>query len=153
MIAKFIKENPDHPKTPSLKSRIVRIVTAGNDVKAKPKVETLTKSKLQKQIKRDVRRDGVNDKNKETAQVLTHLFNNDKNKNEAYIQIINKSKCNLILKIAGLNNYYNLDVAAKSQNYVLVKKGNYLLTTKICDAKYSSAKKIYNDLSISLNAR
>jgi Flp pilus assembly protein TadG len=88
--------------------------------------------------------------NKKTAAMLTHLFNNDANKNEAYINIKNRSSCNLIVKISG-KKYYNLSVPAKGQNFILIDKGEYVLTTMVCDAKYSSLKKITQDIEIALN--
>ncbi|MDQ0783405.1 DUF6759 domain-containing protein [Chryseobacterium sp. W4I1] len=88
--------------------------------------------------------------NKKTAAMLTHLFNNDVNKNEAYINIKNRSSCNLIVKISG-KKYYNLSVPAKGQNFILIDKGEYVLTTMVCDAKYSSLKKITQDIEIALN--
>ncbi|PQA92298.1 hypothetical protein B0A69_14705 [Chryseobacterium shigense] len=87
---------------------------------------------------------------KRTAAMLTHLFNNDINKNEAYINIKNRSGCNLIVKISG-KKYYNLTVPAKGQNFILIDKGEYVLTTVVCDAKYSSLKKIDKDIEIALN--
>ncbi|PIF47713.1 hypothetical protein CLU96_4782 [Chryseobacterium sp. 52] len=87
---------------------------------------------------------------KRTAAMLTHLFNNDTNKNEAYINIKNKSSCNLIVKISG-KKYYNLTVPAKGQNFILIDKGEYVLTTMVCDAKYSSIKKVTQDIEIALN--
>ncbi|AZA52319.1 DUF6759 domain-containing protein [Chryseobacterium sp. G0201] len=92
------------------------------------------------------------EKNKKTAAMLTHMFNNDPMDKEAYINIKNRSKCNLIVKISG-KKYYNLDVPAKSQNYLLVDKGEYILTTMVCDAKYSSLKRINKDIEIELNLR
>ncbi|SFN60063.1 hypothetical protein SAMN05421594_3488 [Chryseobacterium oleae] len=90
------------------------------------------------------------DANKKTAAMLTHLFNNDINKNEAYINIKNSSNCNLIVKISG-KKYYNLTVPAKGQNFILIDKGEYVLTTMVCDAKYSSIKKVTQDIEIALN--
>lgn len=87
---------------------------------------------------------------KRTAALLTHMFNNDPMDKEAYINIKNRSKCNLIVKISG-KRYYNLDVPSKSQNFVLVEKGEYVLTTMVCDAKYTSVKKIVKDIEIELN--
>lgn len=87
---------------------------------------------------------------KRTAAMLTHLFNNDTNKNDAYINIKNRSSCNLIVKISG-KKYYNLTVPAKGQNFILIDKGEYVLTTMVCDAKYSSLKKIDKDIEIALN--
>lgn len=90
------------------------------------------------------------EENKRRAAMLTHLFNNDVNKNEAYINIKNRSACNLIVKISG-KKYYNLTVPAKSENFILVDKGEYIMTTSVCDAKYSSVKKITQDIEIALN--
>ncbi|WP_415329131.1 DUF6759 domain-containing protein [Chryseobacterium sp. MMS23-Vi53] len=93
---------------------------------------------------------GPSEQNKRTAAMLTHLFNDDPMDKEAYINIKNRSKCNLIVKIEG-KKYYNLDVPANGQNFLLVDKGNYILTTMVCDAKYSSVKKITKDIEIELN--
>jgi hypothetical protein len=90
------------------------------------------------------------ERSKNTAALLTHMFNNDPMDKEAYINIKNRSKCNLIVKITG-KKYYNLDVPARGQNFVLVDKGEYVLTTMVCDAKYSSIKKITKDIEIQLN--
>lgn len=90
------------------------------------------------------------DKAKNTANYLSHLFNNDPNDKEAYINIKNKSKCRLIVKISG-KKYYNLDVPPNGQNFVMVEKGEYVLTTSVCDAKYSSLKKVTRDIEIQLN--
>ncbi|WP_079243366.1 DUF6759 domain-containing protein [Chryseobacterium indologenes] len=87
---------------------------------------------------------------KRRAAMLTHLFNNDINKSEAYINIKNRSACNLIVKISG-KKYYNLTVPAKGENFILVDKGEYIMTTSVCDAKYSSVKKITQDIEIALN--
>ncbi|MCP1302000.1 hypothetical protein NK356_22775 [Chryseobacterium sp. S0630] len=87
---------------------------------------------------------------KRRAAMLTHLFNNDINKSEAYINIKNRSACNLIVKISG-KKYYNLTVPAKGENFILVDKGEYVMTTSVCDAKYSSVKKITQDIEIALN--
>ncbi|WP_431610506.1 DUF6759 domain-containing protein [Chryseobacterium sp. 'Rf worker isolate 10'] len=93
---------------------------------------------------------GPSEENKRTAAMLTHLFNNDLNKNEAYVNIKNRSACNLIVKISG-KKYYNLTVPAKGENFILVDKGEYVMTTSVCDAKYSALKKITQDIEIALN--
>jgi hypothetical protein len=87
---------------------------------------------------------------KKTAAMLTHLFSNDPSLKEAYINIKNKSKCNLIVKISG-KKYYNLSVPANGENFIMVDKGEYVLTTMVCDAQYSSLKKINKDIEIQLN--
>lgn len=151
VIAAFLKDNPDHPKSAEFKTKLVMLITKDNDPIAKPNVKPLKKGKLARDYSRDVK-DGTNNTNKQTAKVLTSLFNNDPNKAEATVQIINNSNCNMIVKFSG-KDYYNLDVLAKNQNFILIKKGNYILTTSVCDAKYSSAKKIYEDIVVSLSSK
>lgn len=156
VIANFVKFNPDHPKTPEFKRKLLAVINndkpaATKAAVAKPVVKPISTEKLKTAIKKDVSRDGSNDKNKKTAELLTHLFNSDPNSKNAYVQIVNKSKCNLIVKISG-KKFYNLDVPAKNQNYILIDKGNYTLTTSVCDAKYSSVKNINKDIVVTLNA-
>ncbi|AZI67410.1 hypothetical protein EIB71_06890 [Kaistella daneshvariae] len=155
VIANFVKYNPNHPRTPEFKRKLFAIIN--NDkpaaVKAsvaKPTVAPVNKAKLKTAIKKDVAADGSNDKHKRTADLLNHLFNSDPNSRTAYVQIVNKSKCNLIVKISG-KKFYNLDVPASNQNFIMVDKGSYTLTTSVCDAKYSSKKNIGKDIVITLN--
>lgn len=103
-------------------------------------------------VTNDSKKSEPSEKSKKTAAMLTHMFNNDPTDTEAYINIKNRSKCNLIVKISG-KKYYNLDVPAKSQNFILIEKGEYVLTTMVCDAKYSSLKRINKDIEIELNLR
>lgn len=156
VIANFIKYNPSHPQTPEFKRKLIAVIN--NDKSpgkkaavAKPTITPISTSKLNNVIKKDVSRTGgVSEKNKKTAELLTHIFNSDASSREAYIQIVNKSKCNLIVKISG-KRFYNLNVPANNQNFILVDKGSYSITTSVCDAKYSSAKNINKDIVITLN--
>ena len=54
------------------------------------------------------------------------------------------------MKISG-KKYYNLDVPANGQNFIQIEKGEYVLTTMVCGAKYSSIKKITKDIELQLN--
>jgi hypothetical protein len=156
VIANFIKANPNHPKTPEFKRKLIAVINSDKTPKeqgqvAKPNVKPISTEKLKTSIKKDIAKDGSNDKHKRTADLLNHLFNTDVSGKTAYVQIINKSKCNLIVKISG-KKFYNLDVPANNQNFVLVEKGNYSLTTSVCDAKYSSTKNIGKDIVVTLNS-
>lgn len=180
IVAGFLKQNPGHAKTDYFKRKLMKIVMASNSPEAKPKIKTLSEDKIKQMVIDDnnlnkgkaiaanadnertvsyasvggtaSKKSGASEKNKKTAAMLTHLFNNDPMDKEAYINIRNRSKCNLIVKING-KKYYNLDVPANGQNFLLVEKGEYILTTMVCDAKYSSLKKITKDIEIELNLR
>lgn len=179
IIAGFIKQNPGHEKNDKLKRRLIDIIMADNSPAAKPTIKPISKNKIEKivsnselnkgkdlasnskntQTGRAVsyaavgnssKNSGPSEEAKKTASYLTHLFNNDPSDKEAYINIKNKSKCRLIVKISG-KKYYNLDVPANGQNFVMVEKGEYVLTTSVCEAKYSSLKKVTRDIEIALN--
>lgn len=156
VIANFIKYNPTHPKTPEFRRKLFAVINnekpSTQQAKvAKPSVKTLSPATLEKSINRDVAKNGTNEKHKRTADLLTHLFNSDPSDTNAYVQIVNKSKCNLIVKISG-RKFYNLDVPANNQNFIMIDKGNYNITTNVCDAKYSSSKNVSKDIVITLNA-
>lgn len=156
VIASFIKANPTHPKTPEFKRKLIAVINSDKTPKqqakvAKPTVKPISTEKLKTAIKKDVAKNGSNEKHKRTADLLNHLFNTDPSSKTAYVQIVNRSKCNLIVKISG-KKFYNLDVPANNQNFVLVDKGSYNLTTSVCDAKYSSTKNIGKDIVVTLNA-
>lgn len=176
-VAAFIKENPNHPRTPEFKRKLAAIVigdkpAAQQQKIAKPVVKPLNTEKLKEDVKAgtntstasaksttssslskatSTKSSGVSEKNKQTAALLTHMFNNDPTSKEAYVQIMNKSKCNLIVKFSG-KKFYNLTVPANSQNFIMVNKGSYTLTSSVCDAKYSSTKNIQGDISVTLNS-
>lgn len=178
VIAGFLKQNPNHAKTDYFKRKLIEIIMADNSPEAKPTIKSISKEKIEKIVKNNELNSGktvavnsaptspekkVNyasisgskksepsEENKRTAAMLTHIFSNDASLNEAYINIKNRSSCNLIVKISG-KKYYNLTVPAKGQNFILIDKGEYVLTTMVCDAKYSSIKKISKDIEIELN--
>ncbi|ROH96787.1 DUF6759 domain-containing protein [Chryseobacterium daecheongense] len=179
VIAGFLKQNPNHPKTDYFKRKLMEIIMADNSPEAKPTITPMSKKEVEKMVNNNElnnsktlasntksatpertvnyasvgtvsKKSEPSEKNKRTAAMLTHIFNNDPMDKEAYINIKNRSKCNLIVKISG-KKYYNLDVPAKGQNFILIDKGEYILTTMVCDAKYSSLKKINKDIEIELN--
>lgn len=183
VVAGFLKQNPGHAKTDYFKKKLMQIVMANNSPEAKPTIKAISEDKIKQIVldennlnkskaiaakagavspERTVnyasvagtaaKKSGTSEQHNKTAAMLTHLFNNDPMDKEAYINIRNRSKCNLIVKING-KKYYNLDVPANGQNFLLVEKGEYILTTMVCDAKYSSLKKINKDIEIELNLR
>ena len=148
IIAAFLKDNPNHPRSNEFKIKMVSLIR--KDYNIEDSSPSNTASKYEKTPRYN--KSSVSDKNKQTAKVLSGMFDNDPNKKEALVQIINQSKCNLTVKFAG-EDFYQLEVKARNQNAILVKNGNYNVSSSICDATYSSAKKINNDISISLNAK
>ncbi|MPS66463.1 MAG: hypothetical protein DI622_16895 [Chryseobacterium sp.] len=177
VIAGFLKQNPNHPKTDHFKRKLMDIIMATpSPAESKPMMASVGKEKVAP--KADVNKSlasntslksaapartvnyasvgGTSKKSepdehgKKTAALLTHLFNNDISDKEAYVNVKNKSKCNMEMKISGKKNY-SLTIPARSENYVMVDKGDYQLSTKVCDSPYTTAKKIDKDIEIALN--
>ncbi|QBO58166.1 DUF6759 domain-containing protein [Chryseobacterium salivictor] len=156
VIANFIKFNPDHPRTPEFKRKLFAVMnndkTPVQQAKvAKPTITPVNKTTLKNEVKKEVAKNGSNANHKGTEDLLNHLFNNDPSSKTAYVLIKNKSKCNLIVKLSG-KKFYNLNIPANNENFIMVEKGSYSITTMVCDAKYSSAKNIAKDIVITLNA-
>ncbi len=150
VIAEFIKKYPNNKNTAFLQRKLNSMAGSGNAA-AKPSIQPLNTEKLEKQVEKSEAKGEPDAKAKRTAEVLTHLFNNDPNKKDAYVLIRNKSECNLIVKFEG-KKFYNLDVPKMGENYILVQKGTYRITTMICNAQYASVKNVTQDIEINLNA-
>lgn len=150
IVANFIKYNPNHPKTPEFRRKLYVMLSGGNSGMVKSNVAFIDKKTMTADVKREVKKGEVSEGNKKTAELLTHLFNNDPTKSEAYIHIRNLSKCNLNINITG-KSFYTLTVPAQNDNYILLPKGTYTIATSVCDAKYSSVKNIQKDTEITLN--
>ena len=86
-----------------------------------------------------------------TVKLLNTLFDQDINKKEAILLIQNNSDCNMILRIEGKDTFYNLAVPAHGENTIVVNKGEYELSSNICDAKYISKKDLKKNLMVVLN--
>ncbi len=154
VVEQFIRTNPNHPAVPELKQRALSLRYGGNASVAKPSITKMTENKIERTAKvgTTAAKGQPSEQARNTAAVLTSLFNNDPNKKEAIVQFVNKSKCNLVIRISG-KKFYNLTVPANNQNYILVDKGSYNVTTAICDAAYNQNKAFTKDVIITLNAR
>ncbi len=148
-IAKFINANPNHEKTPELKEKLYYLVI-NNPSTSNSK--STTKSAPVKPNKSDKSSSSSSEKDTETAKMLSHLFDNDPTKKEAYVQIVNNSKCNLLVKFSGKKSY-SLNVLPMKQNALLLDKGDYAVSSSVCSAKYASNKKINSDISITLSSQ
>lgn len=152
VVEKFIRDNPKHPAVPELQKRLPSLSYGKSSTVAKPTITQMTENKIEKTSKvgTTAAKGQPSEQAKNTAAVLTSLFNNDPNKKEAIVQFVNKSKCILVIKISG-KKFYNLTVPANGQNYIMVDKGTYNVTTSICDAVYNQNKALTKDIIITLN--
>ncbi|MDQ1097833.1 MULTISPECIES: DUF6759 domain-containing protein [Chryseobacterium] len=84
-----------------------------------------------------------------TLKLLNTLFDQDISSKEVIILFRNLSDCNMILRIQG-KDFYNLAVPAKGDNFMVINKGNYKLTSNVCDVIYSSSKNITSSLLLTI---
>lgn len=90
-------------------------------------------------------------KNK-TVNILNTLFDNDPNSKENIVLIENNSDCNMIVRMEGVgNNTYRLAVPSKSENSIVVQKGSYLFSSKVCGSLYAAQKTVQKAIMVSLN--
>lgn len=151
VVAHFVKNNPSHPKTPEFKKKLFVMLNGEQQTMEKTPIIPINKNTT-KSIGKDKKSIGeVGDGNKKTAELLTHLFDSNPNSKEAYMHIKNETKCDLVIKISG-KKLYNLTVPANNDNYILLPKDTYQLTTSVCGAQYNSTKNLNKDMEIVLNA-
>ncbi len=78
------------------------------------------------------------------------MLNEDITKKESILLFKNNSDCNIVLRIEG-KDYYNLAVPARGENFIIVNKGSYTLTSNVCDMKYFSQKDIKRSIFVTIN--
>lgn len=95
IIANFIINNPEHPKIPSLKQKVVHLTMpkgtenikiSDNAVKYKPKINVLSERK-------------------QSEDILNYLLNGNRKGNKSYIVVKNASRCDIVVRLKGITNY------------------------------------------------
>ena len=86
-----------------------------------------------------------------TVKILNALFDNDPMSKETTILIKNSSDCDIIVRIDGIGyTKYRLPVPAKSENTIVVAKGDYLFSSLVCGAQYASQKTVQKAIMVTL---
>lgn len=137
VVANFIVNNPNHPKTNMLKQKLAHMMmnnksTATNSVRGKNDYRVMTSD------------------NQQTAKILTHILNSNEHSKEAYISVKNQSRCPIVVNFEGKRNY-KINVASNSTGRLLVDKGHYTISSKVCKAQYKSQRTINKDWELTLN--
>ena len=86
-----------------------------------------------------------------TVKLLNAMFDQDISSKEVILLIQNKSDCNMILRLEG-SAFYNLAIPVKGENSIVIQKGDYALSSNVCDVKYTSSKKIPSNTLVILNS-
>lgn len=154
--------HPDDPRRSVLKPKLISLrnstwMKAGKPSFAslKPVVTEIPRSVMQQHNAeaeefRKLLDENSGNHQKKTVKLLNQLFNNDVSNKEAILLLQNNSDCNMIVRIQG-NEFYNLAVPAHGENSVVIKKGDYQLSSNVCDARYSSTKNIAKNMLVILN--
>ena len=163
-IEEYIKTTyPGDPKVPILKSRIIHLkneawTKGAKDAKpmaARPIVteEVNALKANSNETEEFLKLLTISDsKHKEkTASLLTEIFSTDSNSTEAIFICKNNSDCNIILRIKGLDTSYDLAVPSHKDDFIIVKKGTYTITSNVCNVAYNTTKKLEKAVSITLN--
>jgi|GEM_PF-2366708 len=85
-----------------------------------------------------------------TVNILNEMFDVDSHKANATLKVINESACNMIFKIEGAQNF-QLPVPAKGDNIIVVPKGNYNLSGRMCGSVYETTKNIDRNFAIKIH--
>ncbi len=89
-------------------------------------------------------------KNK-TVDLLNSLFDNDPNSKTVIVMIENKSDCDMIIRMEGTGHTkYRLPIPSKSENSIVIDKGDYLFSGLVCGAQYASQKTVQKAIMVSL---
>lgn len=147
-LSSFIKKYPSNPNANFLSNRLKNLTATQASI-ARPAIQPLNSKKLSKETERKTESGKADANTEKTVNLLNNLFSTDRNKSEVFVMIKNNSNCNLIVKVDG-KKFFNLDIPKKGDNYLLVPKGTYKITTKICDASYQSTKNLTEDTQIVL---
>lgn len=162
-IEEFLKvAHPEDPRRSVLKPKLVSLKnqawTKGaknaKPMEARPIIVDIPNSVMRnssdaEEFKRLMTENNNQHKDK-TVKVLNAMFNEDVSSNEAILLCRNNSDCNIIMRIQG-KEFYNLAVPANGENFIVVKKDEYVLTSNVCDLQYSSKKEIKKGVFITLN--
>ncbi|WP_027376673.1 DUF6759 domain-containing protein [Kaistella palustris] len=155
--------HPDDPRRTVLKPKLISLRNSqwaknrNSPVRSlKPLIVEIPKSVLKQrnndeaeEFKKLLEENSKNHEGK-TVKLLNQLFNSDVSSKEVILLMQNNSDCNMIVRIQG-NDYYNLAVPAHGENSLVLKKGDYLLKSNVCDAQYASNKHIEKSTLVVLN--
>lgn len=158
----FLKTaHPDDPRRKILKSRIISIknstwmnngkanVAAKSTVAATPTMLALQKANGEEEEFKTLIAETPTEHKEKTVNILNQFFNEDISNQNAILLIENHSKCNVIMRIKGEKNY-NLAIMANGENSLVLKKGNYQLTSNVCNASFSSKKEIAKNMVVTV---
>ncbi|KQT31120.1 hypothetical protein ASG22_18985 [Chryseobacterium sp. Leaf405] len=160
-IEKFLKTaHADDPRRTVLKPKLIALKNAewtkgknnAKAMEARPVISEIPiinpNSSEAEEFKRLVTSTSKEHKDK-TIKLLNTMFNEDISSKEVIFLFKNESDCNLVLRIQG-KDFYNMAIPAKGENFIVINKGTYTLTSNVCDVSYTSKKDINKSLLLTI---
>lgn len=164
-IEEFLKScHPDDPRKNVLKSKLIALKNSewtkgkigAKPMEVRPIISEIPNSIMKnpgssdsEEFKKLIASTSTEHKEK-TVKLLNAMFNEDISSKEVILLFKNNSDCNLVLRIHG-KNFYNMAIPAKGENFIVINKGSYTLTSNICDVIYSSQKDIKKSIFLTIN--
>lgn len=164
-IEEFLKTcHPDDPRKTVLKPKLIALKNAewtkgsktAHPMEARPVISEIpghilknSNSAEAEEFKRLIASTSAQHSEK-TVKLLNAMFNEDISSKEVILLFKNQSDCNMIVRIQG-KDFYNLAVPAKNENFMVINKGTYTLTSNVCDVMYTSKKEISKSLILTIN--
>jgi len=156
----LIKTHPEDPKRLILKSKLIALKnkewTKGaknaKPMEVRPIISEISRKSFSansEEFKKLMSETSSEHKEK-TLKLLNAMFDEDITSKEAILLFRNNSDCNLVLRING-KKYYNLAVPAHGENFIVLNKDNYTISSEVCDVKYISQKLIQKNIQIVLS--
>ncbi|MDR6370847.1 hypothetical protein J2795_002107 [Chryseobacterium bernardetii] len=153
------RAHPDDPKNSLLKKRIIELKNNAwtkrsadsRSIEARPVmiqksfIEDVDSDKFEKLLQSDK----INHKDK-TVDFLNEMFNNNRDSPNAILFVKNHSHCNTILHIKEGVEEHDLAVPHDGENFIVLEKGKYTISGRICGAKYEKIKNLDHGIYITL---
>ena len=146
VLANFIANHPNHPKTQILKQRLTYLMNQESKLNAHhKKIPTKKIENMHSSSSNIIKVDGNH-----TTEILNHILNGDTKSTRAYVLIKNDALCDIIVDIKG-KYHYQVNLKAGKEGRLLIDKGSYQISSIICNASYNAIQQINSDFQIRLN--
>jgi hypothetical protein len=139
VLKNFIDKYPESPISEIISNKMVQLFSLKKeDAIQKDKKNNLDNNNYVQKRKNDI-----------TAEVLTKLLNpTNPNEQEIALKIVNTSNCDIEVDIKSKNKNYNLKIPTKDYKYTLIEKGNYEITSIVCDKEYYNKSSLVGNFTI-----
>lgn len=149
VVANFIMNNPNHSETTNLKQKLAHMMMDKNSLSSSVS-KTKTYNNNKNVVNNKNNKSKVSAEDQKTADILNHILNSNDRTNEAYVSVNNLSQCPIVVNFEG-NKKYQLSIGANSVGRILIDKGNYTISSKVCNAQYKNQRAIQKDWELTLN--